>query len=106
LSLHGASAGKSDYKEERKESFSHGASVNNPQDRSQRISNGSRFSAGKKQDRCASASHVARKKRCLGEACGLDSRKLSLVERGGSLRYNRAGMLDMFLGCLKWAAVG
>ena len=40
------------------------------------------------------------------EACGLDSRKLSLVERGGSLRYNRAGMLDMFLGCLKWAAVG
>lgn len=31
---------------------------------------------------------------------------LSRVERGGGLRYNRDGMLDMFLGCLKWGAVG
>jgi hypothetical protein len=30
----------------------------------------------------------------------------SRVERGGGLRYNRAGMLDTTLGCLKWAAVG
>src|SRR5437016_2122549 len=78
------------------------ASVNNPQDCGQRISNGSRFSAEKKQDRCVSAPHIARKKRCLGRVMRTLLRKLSLVERGESLRYNRAVMLDMFLGCLKW----
>jgi hypothetical protein len=31
---------------------------------------------------------------------------LKTVERGDGLRYSRARMLDMFLGCLKWAAVG
>jgi hypothetical protein len=34
------------------------------------------------------------------------TRILKTVERSRCLRYNRAGMLDMFLGCLKWAAVG
>ena len=34
------------------------------------------------------------------------SRALKTVERIRCLRYNRAWMPDMFLGCLKWAAVG
>ena len=47
LSLHGANTGKSDCEEESKESFSHGRERNQPRDYNQRISEGSRFSAGK-----------------------------------------------------------
>ena len=31
---------------------------------------------------------------------------LKTVERGDGLRYSQPEMLDMTLGCLKWAAVG
>ena len=30
----------------------------------------------------------------------------STLERGACLRYRLSGMLDLTLGCLKWAAVG
>jgi len=42
------------------------ASVNNAQDRSQRISNGSKFPADKNRIAAASATEIARKKRCIG----------------------------------------
>ena len=49
--------------------------------------------------------------RRLGAHAELQTAALSTVlatalERRISLRYGLAGMLDMILGCLKWAAVG
>jgi len=49
------------------------ASVNNAQDRSQRISNGSKFPADKNRIAAASATEIARKSDASADACGLDS---------------------------------
>jgi hypothetical protein len=83
------------------------ASVNKPLDYSQRISN-------EQPVRCAKNGQVTSTSHPTTSAITVlppsqnlkaaDAR--SRVERGGGLRYNRAGMLDTTLGCLKWAAVG
>jgi hypothetical protein len=43
---------------------------------------------------------------CHDSTLSSPGRNLKTIEPSQCLRYNRAGMLDMFLGCLKWAAVG
>jgi hypothetical protein len=49
------------------------ASVNNPQDRGQRISHGGKFPADKNRIAAASTTHIARKSDASADACGLDS---------------------------------
>ena len=78
-----------------------GASLTNPRDYSQRIS---KRNAPEIQELCRRAPLTAKGRG--GRVRVAAASGLSRVEHDGGLRYNRAGMLDMFLGCLKWAAVG
>jgi hypothetical protein len=83
------------------------ASVNKPPDYSQRISNEQPVRWAKNGQITTTSHPITLAIAMLRPSQNLkaaDAR--SRVERGGGLRYNRAGMLDTTLGCLKWAAVG
>jgi hypothetical protein len=99
--LHSASAGKPDCNEEGKESF-HGSErkqTGRLQSTHFQRATATVFYAEKQQEDSKSPATPSL-------AVPWPSGNLKTVERGAGLRYSRAGMLDMILGCLKWAAVG
>ena len=107
LSLHSANAGKTNRKEESKESFSHGGERKKPLDYSQRISNEhTHFLRRKTANDSNFGPSSARNSGGFHRAKNLKVAGARALERGVGLRYSRAGMLDTILGCLKWAAIG
>jgi hypothetical protein len=108
LSLHSTDAGKSDYKEESKNSFSHGGE----RKQTARLQStyfhrtNPAFCTEKQQITTTSHPHHIRNSIVLDPVENLKTAEGCALERGGGLRYSRHWMLDTILGCLKWAAVG